>query len=101
MMIHRQSHMFDLKLARITLMVTALTWLSMSLAIAAPPSNDDFDSATVVTEPLSFIDNINTVEATTATDDPNCAGQGPTVWYSFTPSENVRILANTFGSDYD
>jgi len=93
-------HIGDIKWIRMT-MVIALTWLSISLATAAPPSNDNFDGATAVTTPLPFIDNINTVEATTAPDDPSCAGQGPTVWYSFTPSEDTRIQAKTFGSDYD
>ncbi|PXW84730.1 hypothetical protein C8R34_12423 [Nitrosomonas sp. Nm84] len=94
-------NMSALKLVRITLMVPVLLWLSMSLAIAAPPSNDDFDSAITVTEPLPFTDGTNTLEATTAPDDPDCFGQGPTVWYSFTPTENMRIQAKTFGSDYD
>lgn len=90
----------DLRMAKIV-MIVAITWLSISLAIAAPPSNDNFDNATVVTTPLPFIDTINTVEAITAPDDPNCMGQGPTVWYSFTPTEDIRIQARTFESDYD
>lgn len=99
--IPKESKMIRHNIFRITLMVTVLIWLSTSLAIAAPPSNDDFDSAITVTEPLPFMNNTNTVEATTAPDDPECAGQGTTVWYSFTPSENMRIQAKTFGSDYD
>ena len=78
-----------------------ITFAGVSPALAAPPSNDDFNSATVVTEPLPFSDAINTVEATTAGDDPDCAGQGPTVWYVFTPSQDMSVQANTFGSDYD
>jgi hypothetical protein len=36
-------------------------------------------------------------------DDPanDCIIGGHTVWYQFTPSEDIRINANTFGSDYD
>ncbi|SFM95663.1 PPC domain-containing protein [Nitrosomonas communis] len=94
-------NIFDVKLARITLMIIALIWLGMSSAIAEPPTNDDFASATIATEPLPFVNTINTSEAITAEDDPYCSGQGPTVWYSFTPSENMRIQANSFGSDYD
>ena len=82
-------------------MALAVTFAGVSPALAAPPGNDDFNSATVVTEPLPFSDSINTTEATTAGDDPDCFGQGPTVWYSFTPSQDVLIQANTFGSDYD
>lgn len=67
---------------------------------ALPPANDDIDNATVISG-LPFDDAIDTTEATTDPDDPDCAGQGPTVWYSFTPTEDTRIEANTFGSDYD
>src|SRR3972149_2390814 len=71
-----------------------------TMAYAKPPSNDDFNKATVITQ-LPFIDTINTTEARTSRDDPECSGQGPTVWYSFTPSVDMRIQAATFGSDYD
>ncbi len=71
-----------------------------STAVAAPPANDDFDNATLVPG-LPFSDAIDTTDATTAADDPDCAGQGPTVWYAFTPSEDTEVAANTFGSDYD
>lgn len=75
--------------------------------IAQIPANDDFDDATVITT-LPFIDNLNTSEATTEAgepadpDDPAvCFVGGHTVWYQFTPSEDMRINANTFGSDFD
>jgi hypothetical protein len=74
---------------------------------AVVPDNDDFDAATVITT-LPFIDNLNTSEATTTADEPAdpedeavCFIGGHTVWYQFTPSENMTINANTFGSDYD
>ena len=82
-------------------LVLAITFAGGTPAMAAPPSNDDIASATPVIEPLPFSDSINTVEATTAPDDPDCFGQGPTVWYAYTPSIDIRIVANTFGSDYD
>lgn len=72
-----------------------------SQAVAQPPPNDNFDSATAVTEPLPFSDNVSTVEGTTAPDDPFVFGQGPTVWYGYTPSADGFIAANTFGSNYD
>jgi hypothetical protein len=65
----------------------------------AQPANDDFDTATVVTG-LPFIDSISTVDATTAGDDPFCNGFEHTVWYSFTPAQDVTIRADTSGSDY-
>jgi hypothetical protein len=85
--------------ALLLLTVPVLVVLAASPAIAQP-ANDDFDSATVVPG-LPFTDQVNTTEATTAADDPECAGQGATVWYSFTPTEDLRVEANTFGSDYD
>ena len=77
------------------------------VTIAAIPANDDFDAAVDITA-LPFTDNQNTSEATTAADDPAdpedpavCFIGGHTVWYQFTPSEDMRINANTSGSDYD
>src|SRR5262249_5601882 len=84
-----------------TLMTTVIMVLETFSLIAAAPLNDDFDRATSVIEPLPFTDAINTAEATTAADDPDCAGNGSTVWYVFVPTQNMRITANTFGSDYD
>jgi hypothetical protein len=86
--------------ALLMLTVPALVLLAASPAIAQPPANDDFDSATVVPG-LPFTDQLNTTEATTAADDPDCFGQGATVWYSFTPTADLRVEANTLGSDYD
>ena len=64
------------------------------------PGNDDFDNATGIPG-LPFGDAIDTSLATTAADDPDCFGQGPTVWYSFVASADLRVSADTFGSDYD
>lgn len=83
------------------LAVLSMTALGAFPTLAVPPSNDDIASAVVVTEPLPFSDSVSTVEATTAADDPDCAGNGPTVWYAYTPSVDGWINANTFGSDYD
>src|ERR1700752_430285 len=83
------------------ILALAITFAGASPALAAPPANDDFNSATIVTEPIPFSDSVNTSEATTAGDDPDCFGQGPTVWYSFTPSQDMDVQVNTYGSDYD
>jgi hypothetical protein len=64
--------------ALLLLTVPALVLLAASPAIAQPPANDDFDNATVVPG-LPFTDQLNTTEATTAADDPDCFGQGATV----------------------
>src|SRR3954469_312907 len=67
---------------------------------AAPPPNDDFDAATVISS-LPFSDGIDTSPATTAADAPYCAGTGASVWYRFTPTQDVDVQADTFGSSYD
>lgn len=83
------------------LLVCAAALLAGPSPAPAQPPNDDFDSATVVVEPLPFSDAESTVLATTAPDDPYVFGQGPTVWYAYTPSADGWIEANTFGSNYD
>jgi hypothetical protein len=82
------------------LAAAALLVPSAPAALAAAPANDNFDTPTVIPG-LPFADSLDTSEATTAADDPDCAGNGHTVWYAFTPAADMTIAANTFGSDYD
>jgi hypothetical protein len=75
--------------------------LVFSVDEVLPPSNDDFADA-VVADTLPFVDTRSTFGATWAADDStDCFIEAPTVWYAFTPAENMRILAHTAGSDYD
>jgi len=83
-----------------TLLVLATGILLSMQVLAQAPVNDDFDNATTITS-LPFTDTLSTVDATTAADDPYCAGNAHSVWYAFTPSQNVSVQTNTFGSDYD
>lgn len=69
-------------------------------ALAAVPANDDFDDATVIAA-LPFHQSLDTSDATTADDDPDCVGNGHTVWYAFTPGVDMTIAANTSGSAFD
>ena len=76
------------------------------VAHAAPPANDDFADAIAVTEPLPFSDSQDTTEATLEPDEPalgDVCGHKVrhTVWYSFVPSADTFVAANTFGSDFD
>ena len=73
--------------------------LAVNVVGLAPPANDDFDSATVISA-LPFTDSISTVDASTAGDDPFCNGNEHTVWYAFTPTQDTPIRADTSGSDY-
>jgi len=72
------------------------------VSILAVPANDEFANAVAIST-LPFTDNLSTSEATNAADDPenDCVIGGHTVWYQFTPSADMRINANAFGSDYD
>ena len=82
-------------------LVASLTTLAVPGTAMAQPANDDFDDAIQIAEPLPFSNATSTVDATTAPDDPLCAGNGHTVWYRFTPSSDMRVIAHTFGSNYD
>ncbi len=77
-----------------------LPLLLPSPSLAAPPTNDDFDSATTIPE-LPFTDNMDATDATWSQDDPQDCSSNGSVWYSYTPSTDLRIEANTFGSSYD
>lgn len=69
-------------------------------ALAVAPPNDNFANATPIVA-LPFHDSLDTSEATTEDTDPDCFGNGHTVWYSFTPGVDLTIAANTFGSVFD
>jgi hypothetical protein len=64
------------------------------------PPNDDFNHATAVPA-VPFTQTQSVAGATVAFDDPFCVSQNQTVWFAFTPTRNMRLEANTVGSDYD
>jgi hypothetical protein len=65
----------------------------------APPVNDDFANATIITG-LPFSTTEDTTGATQAPDDPYCYGAGGTVWFQFTPTASARLEINLTASDY-
>jgi len=70
------------------------------MVIPPPPANDDFDQPTAVPSiPFTASEDVST--ATMADDDPFCGGRNQTVWFAFSPHANMRVEANTFGSNYD
>jgi hypothetical protein len=74
--------------------------LTFSVNAILPPPNDDFGNATRITS-LPYTNVVNTTLATTSVDDPTaCSEAGATVWYSFTPAEDLFIDVNTAASDY-
>jgi hypothetical protein len=95
--------LFKPRFIGISLLVLTLMLLSVAIAFAQAPDNDNFSSATMITE-LPFESTINTGEATTAGDDPvGCfeLNEGATVWYAFTPPEDMRIVIDVSASDYN
>jgi Ca2+-binding RTX toxin-like protein len=98
--------------ARLTLLaVTAVLCALASLAgsaraLAAPPSNDNFSAATVITGTEGSLKGPNkgtNVEATKEVGEPNHAGLpgGASVWYQWTAPANGRLFLNTGGSGFD
>jgi hypothetical protein len=65
----------------------------------APPLNDDFDSATIISS-LPFTDTLDTSGATSAPDDPTSCGNNASVWYAFTPTQNEVVRTTTSASGY-
>ena len=70
------------------------------IVIPPPPPNDDFNTPTVISS-IPFTMTENVANATVAPDDPFCFSRNQTVWFSFTPTQNIRLEVNTFGSNYD
>jgi hypothetical protein len=88
--------------AALLVAILTLTMMHAWDASAQAPSNDDFDNATLIGS-LPFTDSIDTTEATVASDDPfpcNYYGRSATVWYIFTPTQNMTIATSTAGSNY-
>lgn len=71
----------------------------------SPPSNDDFDTPVII-DSLPYLNTQNTIDATTALDDPifPCGSHdrgSKSVWYRFTPSKDGTLNASTETSNYD
>ena len=65
---------------------------------AAPPANDDFANATPISS-LPFTDTVSLTEATTeGGEQPGCYGPSQTAWWSYRPTVDTVIGADTFGS---
>jgi hypothetical protein len=89
-----------LRLATILALVV-IVLPGLAPAALAQPANDEIANAMSFSA-LPFSDGpVDTTTATSAPDDPQCAGTGPTVWYAFTPTSDVKVGIDTFGSDYD
>lgn len=75
--------------------------LTLNMNVLAPLDNDDFTESITV-DSLPYTATQTTDGATTETDEPSpCAGIAGTVWYDFTPSADLSVAVDTFGSGYD
>jgi hypothetical protein len=65
------------------------------------PANNNFANAIPIAS-FPFKDSLNNLGATVEPGEPSpsCAPGGGTVWYSFTPTADMRIVADTFGSSF-
>jgi hypothetical protein len=70
------------------------------VVIPPPPPNDDFDHPTIAPS-IPFTVSMDASNATVAPDDPFCFRRNQTVWFAYIAVSNIRLEANTFGSNYD
>ncbi len=91
------------KVGWVLLVLLALLAFRPMLVGAAAPVNDDIASATMIGG-LPFSDTLDTSEATASASDPysECTYNylEATVWYVFTPSQDVLVETSTAGSSY-
>lgn len=84
--------------------VTVLTLAVTSPALAAPPTNDTFGGATVISVPFS--ETVDTTEATTDAADvewnATCGAPATdaSIWYSLTAAADGGVVVDVTGSDY-
>jgi hypothetical protein len=77
---------------------TATTCGALTVDVLVPPPNDAFSNATHVTT-LPFADTVDTVGATSEPNEPwGCGFPSRSVWYSFTPADDVLVSASLVGS---
>src|SRR5687767_1169903 len=83
------------------LMAIVLTGTLGNPVGAAAPNNDSELSPKIATK-LPYTDRLDATEATEDITDPPCRRFGTgTVWYQYTAKRSVRLVAETFGSDYN
>lgn len=66
------------------------------------PANDNFANAEVIVS-LPFNDSVDVTNATKEPGEPSTCGSGPqgqSLWYSFTPTTNMVVSADTAGSSF-
>jgi len=75
--------------------------LSLNFREVLTKHNDDFADAVAVPEPLPYSNKDKIIGATVEVGEPEpCVPIDSTVWYSFTPSSDVLLRADTNGSEF-
>jgi hypothetical protein len=84
------------------LALAAITAAPVAAARPAPPANDDIANAVVIAA-LPYSASQDTKRATASPDDGGCGGEQDlaTVWYTFTPTADTRILVDATASSYE
>lgn len=74
----------------------ALSFAGFRPVLAAPPANDSFIDAELLTS-LPFIAIVDITDATNEqpNEPQNCYSMDRTVWYSFTPAESMVVAVNS------
>jgi hypothetical protein len=71
--------------------------INVNLVPTIPPANDNFDNAVNVTS-LPFSATVDITDATSVSNEPQYCNYSPnTAWYSFTPTETIKVRADTQG----
>ena len=71
------------------------TGRTLSADFIAPPANDGFSDATLISA-LPYDDPVDATAATVEVGEPSdCGNPARSVWYSFTPSESTFVMATT------
>jgi PKD repeat protein len=86
--------------AGVLLALAAIAIAFPSAALAAPPANDNFADATLISS-MPFSDVVDNTEATTEPGEPqHCQFSPQTVWYTVTPSAAAVLRADMDGSSF-
>ena len=67
--------------------------VTLNVQVEPPPAFDEIGSARVIPS-LAFSESADSSYATTAPGDPDCFGKGATVWYVFTPTQDMQLEAS-------
>jgi hypothetical protein len=86
------------RVAASVLVVGVVSAMGVSPAMAQPPTNDTEGNAVVVDD-VPFTHSQDTSEA--APDGPRFCSNSASVFFSFTPSQDMRVQVDAIGSDFD